>query len=163
MIDSKSNTWKCGICWWFSEESKDMVPLFSIIHLQQVLFSSVISKLNYILSRERRVYHIYKQKDQMKNDFLIAIIFKGLSLLVRILYKKNVCVYASQVKNLPANSGDLRDSGSIPGSGRPPWKRAWQPNPVFVVLQRVGHNWSDLAHTPMCVYKFTLRHCFMRF
>ena len=92
MIDSKSNTWKCGICWWFSEESKDMVPLFSIIHLQQVLFSSVISKLNYILSRERRVYHIYKQKDQMKNDFLIAIIFKGLSLLVRILYKKYVCV-----------------------------------------------------------------------
>ena len=68
-----------------------MVPLFSIIHLQQVLFSSVISKLNYILSRERRVYHIYKQKDQMKNDFLIAIIFKGLSLLVRILYKK-ICV-----------------------------------------------------------------------
>ena len=69
-----------------------MVPLLSIIHLQQVLFSSVISKLNYILSRERRVYHIYKQKDQMKNDFLIAIIFKGLSLLVRILYKKCMCV-----------------------------------------------------------------------
>ena len=24
------------------------------------------------------------------------------------------------VKNLPANAGDIRDSGSIPGSGRPP-------------------------------------------
>ena len=24
------------------------------------------------------------------------------------------------VKNLPANAGDIRDPGSIPGSGRPP-------------------------------------------
>ena len=24
------------------------------------------------------------------------------------------------VKNLPANAGDIRDAGSIPGSGRPP-------------------------------------------
>ena len=24
------------------------------------------------------------------------------------------------VKNLPANSGDIRDAGSIPGRGRPP-------------------------------------------
>ena len=24
------------------------------------------------------------------------------------------------VKNLPANAGDIRDEGSIPGSGRPP-------------------------------------------
>ena len=26
----------------------------------------------------------------------------------------------SVVKNLPANTGDIRDMGSIPGSGRPP-------------------------------------------
>ena len=27
------------------------------------------------------------------------------------------------VKNLPANAGDIRDLGSIPGSGRFPWRR----------------------------------------
>ena len=34
-------------------------------------------------------------------------------------------------ENSPANAGDIRDTGSIPGSGRPPWKRAGQPTPVF--------------------------------
>ena len=36
------------------------------------------------------------------------------------------------VKNLPANAGDEKDKGSIPGSGRPPWRRKWQPTPVFL-------------------------------
>ena len=35
------------------------------------------------------------------------------------------------VKNWPANAGDIRDAGSIPGSGRFPWRRAWLPTPVF--------------------------------
>ena len=41
----------------------------------------------------------------------------------------NICIYnigASQVvlvvKNLPASAGDIRDVGSIPGSGRSPGK-----------------------------------------
>jgi len=36
------------------------------------------------------------------------------------------------VRNLPANVGDIRDLGSIPGSGKIPWRRAWQPIPVFL-------------------------------
>ena len=36
------------------------------------------------------------------------------------------------VKNLPANAGDIRDLGLIPGSGKSPWRRAWQPTPVFL-------------------------------
>ena len=36
------------------------------------------------------------------------------------------------VKNPPANAGDTRDTGSIPGSGRFPWRRKWQPIPVFL-------------------------------
>ena len=44
--------------------------------------------------------------------------------------------WASQVvlvvKNLAANAGDGRDMGSIPGLGNSPWKRAWQPTPVFL-------------------------------
>ena len=36
------------------------------------------------------------------------------------------------VKNLPANAGDVRDAGSIPGLGRSPGGGAWQPTPVFL-------------------------------
>ena len=29
-------------------------------------------------------------------------------------------------------AAEVRDAGSIPGSGRFPWRRAWQPTPVFL-------------------------------
>ena len=37
------------------------------------------------------------------------------------------------IKNLPANAGDVRDTGLIPGSGRSPggWM-AWQLTPEFL-------------------------------
>ena len=37
------------------------------------------------------------------------------------------------VKSQPANARDIRDSnsGSVPGVGKIPWRRAWQPTPVF--------------------------------
>ena len=35
-------------------------------------------------------------------------------------------------KNPPVNSEDVRDQGSVPGSGKIPWKRKWQPTPVFL-------------------------------
>ena len=59
------------------------------------------------------------------------------------------------VKNTPAKAGDLRDAGSIPGSGRSPggwqgtplsvlvWRIPWTEEPVGLQstgLQRVGHN-----------------------
>ena len=36
------------------------------------------------------------------------------------------------VKNSPANTGDIRDAGSIPPPGKILWRRAWQPIPVFL-------------------------------
>ena len=36
------------------------------------------------------------------------------------------------VNNLPDNAGDARDAGSVPGSGRFPWRRKWQPTPGFL-------------------------------
>ena len=36
------------------------------------------------------------------------------------------------VKNPPATARDVRNMGSIAGSGRFPWRRAWQPTPVFL-------------------------------
>ena len=59
------------------------------------------------------------------------------------------------VKNLPANAGDIRDTGSIPWSGRPPREGNWQPTLVllpgeslwtkepgrllFIRSKRIGH------------------------
>ena len=41
------------------------------------------------------------------------------------------------VKNLPANAGDVRDTGSIPWV-REIWRRAWQPTPVFLPGESPG-------------------------
>ena len=41
------------------------------------------------------------------------------------------------VKNLPANAGDARDAGSIPGSGRCPGGGKWQP--ITVLLPEKFH------------------------
>ena len=54
--------------------------------------------------------------------------------------KAYFCLWASQValvvKNLPANAGNIRDMGFVPGFGRSPrkipWRRAWQPTPAFL-------------------------------
>ena len=43
------------------------------------------------------------------------------------------------VKNLPTISGD---AGLIPGSGRFPWRRKWQPTPL---LLRKSHGQKSLA------------------
>ena len=34
------------------------------------------------------------------------------------------------VKNPPADAGDMRDTGSVPGAGK--MRREWQPTPVFL-------------------------------
>ena len=39
---------------------------------------------------------------------------------------------ALEVKNPHANAGDIRDSSLIPLSWRFPWRRKWQPFPVFL-------------------------------
>jgi len=59
------------------------------------------------------------------------------------------------IKNLPANAGDIRHMGSIPGLGRSPevgnaihssilaWRMLWTVEPrrlPFTGLPRVGHN-----------------------
>ena len=45
------------------------------------------------------------------------------------------------IKNPPANTGDIRDMDSIPGSGRSPGGRAWQPTPVFLPGESVP--WTE--------------------
>ena len=33
---------------------------------------------------------------------------------------------------VPANAGEARDPGSLPGSGRLPWRKKWLPTPGFL-------------------------------
>jgi len=42
------------------------------------------------------------------------------------------------VKNLPAYAGDMRDSGLTPCVRKIPWRRAWQPSPVFLLGESHG-------------------------
>ena len=46
------------------------------------------------------------------------------------------------VKNPLADARDVRDAGSIPGSGRSPGGASWQPSPVF--LPRKSHGQRSL-------------------
>ena len=48
----------------------------------------------------------------------------------------------SALKNLPASAEDAGNTGSIPGSGRFPWRRKWQPTPVFLSGKPSG--WRSL-------------------
>ena len=77
-----------------------------------------------------------------------------------------LCTRASQVeivvKNPPANTGDIRDADSIPGSEDPlekemvthssilAWKVPWTEDPgrlQSIWSQRIRHDWSDWACT----------------
>ena len=53
---------------------------------------------------------VFKQSKRMKKDYPVVL----------------------AVKNPPANAGDARDAGLIPGWGRSPWRMKWQPTPVFL-------------------------------
>ena len=46
-------------------------------------------------------------------------------------------------KESACSAGVARDTGSIPGSGRFPWRSAWQPTPVF--LSGESHGQRSLA------------------
>ena len=47
------------------------------------------------------------------------------------------------VKNQPDNAELTGDVGSTSGSGRPPWRRTWQPTPVL--LPGKSHGWRSLV------------------
>ena len=61
---------------------------------------------------------------------------------IKKFYKGNILKYklygflgfpgGSVGKEPTCNAGDIGDIGSIPGLGRFPWRRPWQPTPVFL-------------------------------
>ena len=56
----------------------------------------------------------------------------------RKLWKNRASRVVLEIKDLPANAADIRDAGSISGSGRFPWRRAWQPTPTFLLGESHG-------------------------
>ena len=53
------------------------------------------------------------------------------------------------VKKLPANAGIIRDTEFSPWAGKIPWRRAWEPTPVF--LPGEFHGQRNLAgYSPGC-------------
>ena len=61
--------------------------------------------------------------------------------------KRTASQVAPVVKNLPANSGDLRDRDSVPGLGRSPGAGQWQPTPVLLPGESHGQR-SLLGYSP---------------
>ena len=51
----------------------------------------------------------------------------------------------SVVKNLPANAEDL---GLIPGVKKIPWRRKWQPTPVFLSGNSIGQRSCLVGYSP---------------
>ena len=58
--------------------------------------------------------------------------------LYRLYHRLRASQVALVVKNPPANAGDVRDTGLIPGSGRSPGGGAWQPTPIFLPGESPG-------------------------
>ena len=79
------------------------------------------------------VIHTVKDLYTLKKNFfkyVNIITYKG-----KESEEEHTCIYiyffsgGSVVKNPPANAGD---AGSNPWGGKNPWKRKWQPTPVFL-------------------------------
>ena len=54
---------------------------------------------------------------------------------------------AQQVKNTPANAGNIRDAGLIPGSGKSSGGGKWQSTPVFLPEKSHGQR-SLVGYSP---------------
>ena len=63
------------------------------------------------------------------------------------------------VKNPLANTGDIRDVGLVSGSGRPPWRKVWEPTPVFLLGEPHGQGslvgYSPRSHEELDVTEVT--------
>ena len=57
-------------------------------------------------------------------------VFYGYMPGVELLDDMEISTGGLAVKDLPANAGDL---SSIPEPGKIPWRRKWQPTPVFLL------------------------------
>ena len=64
--------------------------------------------------------------------------------MIQSLWRTRASQVVLAVKNLLANAGDIRDTGSI---RKMPWRRKWQPTPVFLPRESHGQ-WSLVGYNP---------------
>ena len=78
------------------------------------------------------------------------------------MYKKDMGFPSgTEVKNLPANAGDV---GSVPGSGRSPGGRIWQPNPMFLLGRFHRQKSVVVSYSPQgCKESDTAEHTWIYF
>ena len=55
-----------------------------------------------------------------------------------------VSLMAQRLEESTCNAGDARDADLILGSGRSPWRRKWQPTPVFLPRKK-SHGQKNLV------------------
>ena len=115
---------------------------------------SLFRPLATLLNCPLRSFFLPSETQQTQKNFALSHLSVGASLLAQIL------------KNLPA----MRGSGFNSRVGKIPWKRAWQPTPVFLPgespwteepgglwsmgSQRAGYHWT--ANTQLCYPSFPL-------
>ena len=136
-------------------------------------FSQELSTtVTHILNKRKwaqKILNNVPQVSLLRRNYRRPELFANTSDLLRAVIEFNMAwnsLGASQmawaVKNPAANGGGKRDRFD-PWVGKIPWRRAWQPTPVFlprkipwteepgrlqsIGSQRVRHNWSDIAHT----------------
>ena len=63
------------------------------------------------------------------------------------------------VKNLSDNAGDVRDMGSIPGSGRFPYRRACQPIPVSLLRESHGQKSHRVSQSQAQLKRPSMHKC----
>ena len=106
--------------WWAADGAPDGVAQ-SRTRLKQPSSSSPIRKLK-CLNLNGKNSELWGQVPQ--------ITFFPLHLIWTILVMASQVVLV--VKNLPANAGDNKRCGFAYLVGKIPWRRAWQPSPVFL-------------------------------
>ena len=120
--------------------------------MESKVFSFHFNKLGFIYDPvfQGELFSFSFFKSGIKQIFHIATEFPDLRTSSHLLVQYVVC-RASQValvvKNPPANAGDIRDTGSIPGLGRSPWRRAQQITPVLLPGDYHAHR-SLAAYSP---------------
>ena len=73
----------------------------------------------------------------------LASVFSG----VTLEWHQYLAGVALVVENLPASARDVRDAGFNPWVGKIPWRRKWQPTPVFLPKNLLDRGtWLSAVH-----------------
>ena len=73
-----------------------------------------------------------------QTGWLIVSLWKNIFMMTSNVYMYQICLPVMTLLGFPGSSDskvsacNVGDLGSIPGLGKFPWKRAWQPTPVFL-------------------------------